>query len=158
MQMNKLECLGERPSAGPLGRGGRRRFGRSCMTPRTASGYQSLAVIPYGEPGDEDERSTCCLRVAILSMADSWRRLRIGDLIRIVRMPSGVDEPGYTFHPDTRRLYKKLIARRRAVRVFRITEDKLPWIHCRFQRENGAWEYHWLAVNDDSWVRVKRRT
>jgi hypothetical protein len=33
----------------------------------------------------------------------------------------------------------------------------LPWIQCRFRRKNGGWEYHWLAINDDSWVRVKTR-
>jgi hypothetical protein len=89
-------------------------------------------------------------------MANDWRKLRIGDRVRIVRMPSGVDEPGYTFHPDTRRLYEMLIARRRSVRVFR-WELGMPWIHCRFRANDGFWEYHSLAINDDSWVRVKPR-
>ncbi len=88
---------------------------------------------------------------------EPWRSLRVGDMVRIVRMPSGVDAPGYTFHRDTRRLYKRLIERRRSLRVFRITEDGLPWIHCRFRMKNGRWEYHWLAINDDSWLRVKHR-
>jgi len=88
---------------------------------------------------------------------NSWRDLRVGDRIRIVRMPSDADTPGYSFFPETRRLYQKLIARRRSVRVFRIDEYGLPWIQCRFRRKNGSWEHHTLAVNDDSWVRVRSR-
>jgi hypothetical protein len=88
---------------------------------------------------------------------DSWRDLVVGDRIRIVRLPPGIDAPGYVFHPDTRRLYRRLIARKRPVRVCEI-KDGLPWIHCRFKRKNGTWEHHWLAVNDDSWVCVRSRT
>jgi hypothetical protein len=89
-------------------------------------------------------------------MREAWRDLRVGDLIRFVRLPSGEDAPGYTFLPCTRRLYERLIARRRPSRVFKIDEWGLPWIHCRFRRRNGRWEYRWLAVNDDSWVKVKQ--
>ena len=91
-------------------------------------------------------------------MSDAWRELAVGDRIRVVHLPSGIDAPGYTFHPDTRRLYLRLIARRRSVRVCEIDETGLPWIRCRFRRKNGTWEHHWLAVNDDSWVRVRSRT
>ncbi|MCE9555467.1 MAG: hypothetical protein K8T91_19135 [Planctomycetes bacterium] len=88
---------------------------------------------------------------------EPWRQLRVGDRIRIVRMPSDADRPGYTFHPETRRLYRRLISRNRAVRVFQVDEYRLPWIQCRFRRRNGGWEHHWLAVDDDSWVRVTPR-
>jgi hypothetical protein len=90
-------------------------------------------------------------------MVEQWRELRVGDRIRIVRMPTGVDAPGYTSHRDTRRLYQRLIARRRSSRVFEIDDWGLPWIRCRFCRKHGIWEYHSLAINDDSWVRVKPR-
>lgn len=90
-------------------------------------------------------------------MAEPWESLRVGDRIRVVRMPSGIDAPGYVFHRDTRRLYERLIERGRPLRVNRIDEDGLPWITCRFKLANGTWEWHWLAVNDDSWVRVKHR-
>jgi hypothetical protein len=90
-------------------------------------------------------------------MAESWHDLRIGDRIRIVRMPTDADTPGYTFPEQTRRLYKMLIARGRPLRVSRIDETELPWIECRFRRKNGLWEYHSLAIIDDSWVRVKSR-
>ena len=61
------------------------------------------------------------------------------------------------FAPETRRLYRKLIARNRPARVFQIDEYGLPWICCRFRRTNGTWETHWLAINDDSWVQVHPR-
>ena len=89
-------------------------------------------------------------------MSDAWKELRVGDCVRFVRMPWDADAAGYFFAPETRRLYKKLIARGGPARVFRIDEYGLPWIQCRFQRRNGTWEHHWLAINDDSWVRVQR--
>jgi hypothetical protein len=88
---------------------------------------------------------------------EPWRTLRIGDLVRIVRIPSGVDEHGYVFHKDTHRLYEKLIERRRPVRVYEIDEWGGPWISCRFRDKRGCWEYHSLCIDDDSWVRVKHR-
>ena len=91
-------------------------------------------------------------------MTDDWRNLRVGDRIRIVRMPSDFSKPGYYVHPSTRRLYKKLIARRRSVRVYEIDEYGGPWISCRFRDRNGDWEYHALCVDDDSWVRVKQHS
>jgi hypothetical protein len=90
-------------------------------------------------------------------MDDAWRRLRIGDRIRVVRLPWDADAPGYFFASETRRLYRKLIARGRPLRIFQIDEHGLPWVACRFRRRDGSWEHHWLAVNDDSWVPVKSR-
>ena len=91
-------------------------------------------------------------------MNEPWRKLKVNDRIRIVRMPSGVDAPGYQFGRETRKLYKQLIARGYAQRIYEIDEWGLPWIACRFQLPDGRWHHHWLAVNDDSWVLVKRRT
>lgn len=88
---------------------------------------------------------------------DEWRRLRVGDGIRIVRMPWDASAPGYFFAPETRRLYKKLIARGRPLRVYEIDEYGQPWIRCRFRRKDGRWEHHLLAIKDDNWVRVKHR-
>jgi hypothetical protein len=92
-----------------------------------------------------------------LRVDEAWRGLQVGDRIRIVRMPWDADAPGCTFLPETRRLYKKLIARGRPLRVYQVDEYGLPWVACRFCRKDGRWEYHWLAVNDDSWVRVRSR-
>ena len=92
------------------------------------------------------------------SMAQSWRDLRVGDRIRIVRLPTEWNQPGYHVPPCTRRLCLRLIQRRRPVRVNEIDDGGLPWIACRFCRRNGSWEHHFLAVNDDSWVRVRGRS
>jgi hypothetical protein len=88
-------------------------------------------------------------------VGESWQNLRVGDRIRIVRLPSDWEQPGYHVPPCTRRLYHLLIERRRPLRVYAVDEDGLPWVRCRFRR--GGWEHHFLAVNDDSWVRVRSR-
>jgi hypothetical protein len=90
-------------------------------------------------------------------MKEPWRGLRIGDRVRIIRMPSDASTPGVSFFPETRRLYRKLIARSRPVRVFQIDEYGHPWVQCRFRLKDGRWEHHWLAIHDDSWVRVRSR-
>ena len=92
-----------------------------------------------------------------MSIPESWRDLRVGDRIRIVRLPTAWGQRGYHVPPCTRRLYMRLIQRRRPVRVYRIDDWGLPWIACRFRRRNGAWVYHFLDINDDSWVRVRKR-
>ena len=88
---------------------------------------------------------------------EPWQRLRVGDRVRFVRLPTFEGVLAGGLMPETLRLYKKLIARGSPQRVFWIDEYGLPWIRCRFRRKNGKWEAHWLAINDDSWVQVKRR-
>ena len=88
---------------------------------------------------------------------EPWQELQVGDRIRIVRLPSGIDDPGYVFPPETRELYTTLIARRRPLRICEICEHGLPWIRCQTRDEDGSWIYHYLAINDDSWVKVKPR-
>jgi hypothetical protein len=85
--------------------------------------------------------------------------LKIGDRIRISAIP-GEGQPNYYLHRDTRRVFKKLIARGRSVRICEIHEDGAPWYHCRFRMKNGRYEYHWLGVYDheDNWVLVKPRS
>lgn len=80
-------------------------------------------------------------------MPEDWRYLRAGGRIRIVRLPTEWNKPNYFVHRETRRIYKKLIA----------LAYGGPWILCPFGDRNGNWEYHALCVNDDSWVKVKKR-
>src|SRR5437660_3280918 len=79
------------------------------------------------------------------AMVESWRKLRVGDRIRLVRLPSEFNQPGYYLHRETRQVYKRLIERRRPLRVYKIDEWGLPWIRCRFRRKDGSWEYNSLA-------------
>ena len=97
-------------------------------------------------------------------MKDDWRSLRIGDRIRIVRLPRsfGFLAPDTVLAPEVVRLYRKLIARCRPVVVSEVDRDGRPWVTCRFRRRKnrpgtGALDIHFLAVDDDSWVRVRPR-
>jgi hypothetical protein len=90
-------------------------------------------------------------------MDESWHDLRVGDRIRLVAMPGDFARAGYLLFPCTRRVYERLIARRRPVRVCSIDSMGLPWIHCRLRKKDGRCEFHWLAFNHDGWVRVRRR-
>jgi hypothetical protein len=83
--------------------------------------------------------------------------LRFGSQIRFVRLPTFQGKPGGGLLPETLELYERLIARGRASRVYQVDKDGLPWIRCQFRRESGQWEYHYLAINDDSWELVKSR-
>lgn len=86
------------------------------------------------------------------------RKLKVGDRIRITSVP-GEGVPNYYIHRDTSRVFKKLIARNRAVRVCEIDEYGQPWYICKFKKRNGCFETHFLAVLDgeNNWVVVKRR-
>ncbi len=76
--------------------------------------------------------------------AQSHQRLRVAELAQI----HGIATPG------AREWLRPL--RGVNCRHHRIS-DTLASGHCRFRRKNGEWDYHFLAVNDDSWVRVKPR-
>lgn len=81
--------------------------------------------------------------------------LKTGDRIRIVGIP-GEGIPGYYLHADTRRVYKKLVARKRPVRICEVDEYGVPWFQCRFKRKNNTWEHHRLAVyeGETNWNKI----
>ncbi len=85
--------------------------------------------------------------------------LKVGDRIRITAVP-GAGIPGYVIFPETVRVYRKLIARGRPVRIYAIDEYGSPWFACRFRTKAGKWEHHFLAVydGDTNWVPVIGRT
>src|SRR5436853_7196518 len=89
--------------------------------------------------------------------SELWRKLRVGDRIRLVEVPLEFFQEGYYIHRDTSRVYRKLVARRRSLRVYAIDEYGLPWVQCRFRRRDGRWEWHALAVNHGGLVRVQVR-
>jgi len=86
--------------------------------------------------------------------------LKVGDRIRITAVP-GEGIAGYTIHKDTIRVYKKIIARKRSVRINKIDECGSPWYMVKFKNAklHGGWEYHFLTVADcdTNWVPVRKR-
>lgn len=92
----------------------------------------------------------------VLSMATAeWKRLRIGDKIRFVALPTGYSR--HNCHRDTLRAYRTLIERRRPVRIHHLDELKMPWVHFRVRRSDGTWDHHYLLINHDGWVRIRSR-
>ena len=85
-------------------------------------------------------------------------QLKIGDRIKIIDVP-GRGVPNYSIHRDTVRVYKTIIARRRAVVIDKIDKFGAPWYTIKLKRKNGKWERHFLAVYDDdnNWIPVKSR-
>ena len=86
---------------------------------------------------------------------EPWQNLRVGDRIRIVRMPYE-NNPEYWLHDETKDVYAKLIALRRVLRIYEIDKTNLPWVKFRLTDDSGGYHYHFLAVNDDSWELVSR--
>src|SRR5262245_41625158 len=95
-------------------------------------------------------------RAAPKARRPSLTGLRVGDRIRIVRLPSLWDEPGYVVPDRVRKSYERLIARGRALRVHEIDPWGFAWVQFRFL-ERGKWAHHFLALDADSWVRVQSR-
>lgn len=85
------------------------------------------------------------------------RKLRIGDWIQVVRVPSGINSPGYIFDRDTRALYRELIEDGRAQQIWEKDDWGVPWIAIRWRGRPGHRRHvnEFLAMNDDSWVRAR---
>lgn len=93
------------------------------------------------------------------SNSGDWRALRIGDWIRFVRIPTefGILAAETILAREEVVLYEKLILHRRRARVSEIDKDGRPWIRARFRRPDRGFDIHFLAVDDNSWIRVKPR-
>jgi len=86
-----------------------------------------------------------------------WRQLRVGDKVRLVEIPPEFFSVGYFVHASTMRVYRKLLARDRPLRIRMIDFAGAPWVQCRFRRKSGGWETHDLAFCHDGLVKVTRR-
>src|SRR5262245_45751193 len=93
-----------------------------------------------------------------MQMAERWRKLRVGDRVRYLRVP-GENVLGYSMTKDTRRFFKILIAKRKVLTINCIDEWKSPWAEIRFKNKAGKFEHHFLAVHDadDDWELVSRK-
>jgi len=85
-----------------------------------------------------------------------WRRLRIGDRIRLVAIPLDFLD-WKSLHRETKQAYKYLLGRRRPVTVWQIDEYGMPWVLFRFREKNGRIGDNSLAVNHEGIVLVRSR-
>ncbi|HWB10415.1 MAG TPA: hypothetical protein VG826_14380 [Pirellulales bacterium] len=85
--------------------------------------------------------------------------LKVGDLVRITKPVTLSGSVSGQVPRETRRVWKKLAQRRWPVRIYEIDEYGTPWYRCRFRRNSGGWEHHWLAVMDAdaNWRLVRRK-
>jgi len=86
-------------------------------------------------------------------MNDHWQQLKVGDRIRIVRLPSEFSRPDYQVHDDTIALYRHLIDEGCVLVVDEIDDKGRPRIEYEWNKPAGV-EYHGLLINDDSWERA----
>ena len=87
---------------------------------------------------------------------NNWRNLKLGDSVRIVRIPSQFSEPRYQNGDweDTFALYRTLIAGNVVLTISEIDEFGRPWVEHDMLDSNGNVTSNALAVDDDSWVRI----
>ena len=69
-----------------------------------------------------------------------WRALKVGDRVRLTEIPPEFLQNDYIIHRNTMRVYRKLVARRRPLRVYQIDKYGCPWVMCRFRLKEGRWE------------------
>ena len=74
--------------------------------------------------------------------------LKVGDKIRMISV-SGEGIPNYWIHKNTVRVFKKVTARKRAVRIDRIGEDGTPWYTVRFKQKDGRWAWNILSLLEE---------
>ena len=85
-------------------------------------------------------------------------QLRVGDRVRFVSLPEEWNAPEFQVHAESAAFMKRLIARGRSSRVYRLDEDGLPWIEARLTGDDGAIEYHdWGIRETTGWKRVVPR-
>lgn len=84
-----------------------------------------------------------------------WRRLRVGDRIRLVKIPLDFLD-WKALHLETKQAYQYLLKRRRPVVVYQIDEYGLPWVQFRFRRGDRM-RHDFLAVNHGGIVIVAPR-
>ena len=84
------------------------------------------------------------------------RPLNPGDRVRVVRLPPLWATPGYRVPPSTRRVYRLMIDRRRAVRVDHVDRCG-PWVRIMVRDTRGRVHHHSVTLDDGCWVRVRPR-
>jgi len=86
-------------------------------------------------------------------MPEDWRQLKVGDRVRIVRLPSEFSQPGFHVDNDTVSFYRHLIDSGCVLKVTEIDPKGRPRIEYEWKKLTGI-ESHGLLINDDSWEAV----
>jgi hypothetical protein len=87
----------------------------------------------------------------------SFRRLKVGDWIRITAIPPEFLRPDKCFPRETRQLYERLIRLRRQVKVSWIDDFGYPYISYRHRDARNRLLWHGLMIGEhDIFVRVLR--
>jgi hypothetical protein len=87
------------------------------------------------------------------SNPEAWRKLKVGDRVRIVRIPSFFSDPNCHV-PDAQEvlgLYHTLIDLGIVLEIDEIDELGHPWISYDLTNDDGEGDCHGLALDDDSW-------
>jgi len=85
----------------------------------------------------------------VQSDPELWRKLQVGDRIRIVHLPCEFTSHDYTLHPETEWLYRYLIDSRTVLKIEKIDDDGYPWIEEVVVMRDGVESFEWLMVNHD---------
>jgi hypothetical protein len=90
------------------------------------------------------------------SEPELWRQLRVGDRIRLVRLPTDFFVWPSLWR-ETKDAYRYLLNRRSPVTVFQIDEYGYPWVAFQFRNKRGKMGYHWMAMNHGGIAIVKSK-
>lgn len=124
---------------------------------RNAEGARTLGLPPKEcnrRRGPRAGVSAACHKALYTSLMQP-RALRIGDRVRIVRLPPMWSTPGYRVPASTRRVYQLMISRRRTVRIDNV-DDWGAWVQVLIRGKRGL-EHHHITPDDGCLVRVWSR-
>lgn len=85
-------------------------------------------------------------------MNEAWRELKVGDQVRIVRLPAEMVTYSTELVKELEPVYRKLIDTGMALTIDQVDEYGTPWISWE-EGEGEGWISESLALNDDSWER-----
>lgn len=77
-----------------------------------------------------------------------WEKLKAGDMVLLVKMPSEFSNKDYCIHKDTLRVYKAILNGNKPLKIKSIDEDGIPWAEFR-EEYRGSKLKHFLAFNHD---------
>lgn len=93
------------------------------------------------------------------NLSGEWRKLRLGDRIRFLRMPPALANPDYHVPLETRTLYELLIRTGISIEIADFTVDGMPVGRYLEDQSSQDQVFHSLVIDhtdDGCWVRVPK--